>query len=178
MKLKQIIFLMLFGLGVCHMTIAQTDQAENDFLRNKYNTRIQLGYSLATANGGGFTFRYTKEKHGIYASLSPFISFGNGIQNEIFGESQIGLNYNYYFFKRNAVDFSLLVGGELKLDHYDDDTSASVNIGIAPQIDFHLGDFINLEVHLGFGVYNLSGGDSNFSILPTIGASLLHNLYF
>lgn len=178
MRLKIILLLLLFGLGINQISIAQSDDSSKAPLRNNYNTRIQLGYGVATANGGGFSFRYTKEKHGFLATLSPFVTFDDGtFFSDFLGNTQVGLNYNYYFFKKPTVDFSLLVGGELRLLDLSETTSY-VALGIAPQIDIHLGNFINLEIHLGFGAYNITGGNDEFSILPSIGGSLLHNLYY
>lgn len=179
MKILKVFFASLLFIGLFVQQGAAQDADDSDLMRLKFDSRHQFGYTSATANGGGFTYRLTTGKDGISISIAPLFTFqsDNGFISDGFGSSQFGLNYNRYFFRKEAVDFSLLVGGELRVrDDFNDNWRTTLQFGIAPQIDLHIGDQLNLEMHLGFGAYGLGGED--FSLLPTIGAALLYNLYY
>ncbi len=180
MKILKVLFASLLFIGLFVQYGAAQDSEDKDVMRTKFESRHQFGYTAATANGGGFTYRFTKGMGGISVSIAPIIAFSTengGFLVDGFGRNQIGVNYNRYFFRRNAVDFSLLVGGELRTgSDFNDNWNSSFQFGVAPQIDLHLSDQLNWELHLGFGAYGI-GGDS-FSLLPTIGTALLYNLYY
>lgn len=178
-KFKVFITCLLF-LGLFVQESTAQDYSDDKDMRLDFTSRHQFGYTTATANGGGFTYRFTTENNGISVSVAPALVFSadnNLIDGDIFGGTQLGLNYNRYFFRKNAVDFSLLVGGEVRTRAtFNGNNLTTLQLGIAPQIDFHLGDHYNLEIHLGFGAYGIGGVD--LSLLPTIGAALLYNLYY
>lgn len=139
-----------------------------------------IGAQLTSANGFGVTYRYVKNKSGLSISFSPIIyTTSDKMYNT--NEIHVGLNYNYYIRKSNVLDFSIFVGGAYKssTDEYSFTDRKFVNsntfkFGFGPQIDFRPTKELNIEVSLGYGLYNIPD-DISSSLAAGIG--MFYNIY-
>ena len=169
MKNSILILIMLLS------TISIFAQKDSPSIDN-FTSKIMIGTSFGTTSGSGISARYVSNNSGVTFTILP-----NYVRNENFSHTNLnmGLSYNYYVRTNRYVDFSMKVSarrqqGGLFSYWTDNPDRVRVNLGIGPEINFHLLPEIDVDVHLGYGLYDITKS-LNSSLSASVG--FYYNIY-